>query len=270
VPGSTTATVHDALLNHAQANNRVALCDSPDTATASTITTLAGTDQAGATDPSYGTMCAPWVSYPAVPTGTVVVPPPRVVPPSALVAGLVARNDGTNDSNVAAAGPNGISSAALDISQTYVDADRDALNTAGVCVIRNIPGQGGVQLYGYRSLSLDPNWTDLANVRFRMQLISDALKIGAQFNFAQIDPQGLLLSAFNGALVADLAGYYAKGSLFGATAADAFSVNTGSTVNTPTTIANRQLCAIENVRMSPSAELVSITIVRYPVTQPLD
>jgi hypothetical protein len=101
-------------------------------------------------------------------------------------------------------------------------------------------------------------------------LFSDALKIGAQFNFAQIDPQGLLLSAFNGALVANLAGYYAKGSLFGATAADAFSVNTGSTVNTPTTIANRQLCAIENVRMSPSAELVSITIVRYPVTQPLD
>lgn len=270
VPGSVTAVVHEGLLTHAQANNRVALCDAPDTATASTITTLAGTEQSAVSDPSYGTLLAPWVSYPAVPTGTVVVPPPRIVPPSALAAGLMARNDGTNDCNVAAAGPNGASNQALDVSQTYVDSDRAALNTAGVCVIRNMGPAVGVQLYGYESLSLDPNWTDLANVRFRMQLVADALAIGAQFEFAQIDPQGQLFAAFNGALVADLATYYSKGSLYGATAAQAFSVNTGSTVNTPATIAARQICAVISVRMSPSAEYVSITIVRYPVTQPLD
>jgi hypothetical protein len=270
VPGSTTVAVHDGLLNHAlSVGHRVALCDAPDTGTAATITALAVSDQTGATDPSYGTLLAPWVSYPPVPTGTALVPAPRSVPPSALCAGLMARNDGVNDANVPAAGANGISTSAIGVSQTYIDSDRALLDAAGVCVVRNILGQGGVQLYGYTSLAVDPNWTDLASVRFRMQLVNDALTIGAAFNFAQIDPQGKVLAAFNGALMANLSGYYAKGSLYGATPAQAFSVNTGPTVNTPVTVAARQINAVESVRMSPSADQVNILIIRYPVTQPL-
>lgn len=266
VSGNTVAAVHQAVIAHAIVNNRVPLNDMPDTATAATITTQVGTEQAAVTDPSYAAPLAPWVVYPPVPTGTAVVPPNRFVPPSALVAGLMARNDGVNTANKAAAGPNGVARAAIDVSQTYSDTDRDLLNQAGVNVIRNISDQGGVQLYGYRSMALDPNWTDLASVRMRMQLVAEAVKIGASFNFGQIDGQGKLLAAFNGALVAMLTGYWAKGALYGASPGDAFSVNTGPTVNTQTTIANRELHAVMSVKMSPSAEQVIETIVRFPLT----
>lgn len=269
VSGSTSATVHAAVYVNAIANNRVALLDGPDTATAATITALAATDQAAATDASYGTMLAPWVTYPPVATGTAVIPPPRTVPPSACVAALMARNDGVNDANRAAAAQNGLLTQALGVTRTYVDSDLDTLNTAGVCVIRNIPAANGVQLYGYRSLSLDPNWSDLANVRFRMQLVYEGQAIGQGFMFAQVDGQGHTIAAFNGALAANLATHWAAGSLYGATSDQAFAVNTDSTVNTPTTIANRELHAVQSVKMSPSAEHVFETIVRFPITTPL-
>lgn len=267
IPGSTTETVHAGTCLHAQTFNRVALNDGVDTATAVTNTALLNAVQEAVADPSYTTLFAPWVIYPGIPTGTVIPAPTRTVPPSAMVAGLMAANDANNDSNVAAAGPNGIDGFALGVSQTYDASDRAMLNNAGVSVIRNIPRLGGVQLYGYQSGAVDPAWTDLANVRFRMQLVDDAYIIGSGFNFAQPDGQGKLFAAFNGALVASLSGYYAKGSLYGATPADAFNVDTGSSVNTPTTIAARELCAVESVRMSPSIDVVQTFIVKYAVDQ---
>jgi hypothetical protein len=46
-------------------------------------------------------------------------------------------------------------------------------------------------------------------------------------------------------------------------------VNVDSTVNTPTTIANREMHAVISARMSPDAELVFIEIVKVPTTQAL-
>jgi phage tail sheath protein FI len=270
VPGSTTSVVWTGLLAHAQANNRFALLDAPNTPTATTILALASATQAAAADPSYGGVLAPWDSYPGIPTGTSTPAFPRIVPPSARVAGLMSRNDAINDANVAAAALNGQSNAAVDVTARFSASDRDALNTAGVNVTRVIPGAaGGIQLYGQRTLAIDPTWTDLANVRFRMQLVYEAQQIGQSFEFGQIDGRGQILSAFNGALAASLLRHWERGSLFGVKPSDAFRVNTGPSVNTPLTAQNRQLLAVESVRMSPSAELVNITIVKAPVTQAL-
>jgi hypothetical protein len=268
-PGVTSAVTQTALANHAVGFNRVAVLDAVDTATAATLITAATTLQSAAVDPSYYAIVGPWVTYPGVPTGTATPAYPRTVPPSALTAGLMARNDGSYEANRAAAGQNGLSAGALAVTRVYTPADLDALNTAGINIIRNIPLQGGIQLYGYRSGSILPAWVDLANVRFRMQLVFEGQQIGAQFVFAQIDGRGQTLSAFNGALAASLTAHWAAGSLYGATPQDAYKVNTGPTVNTPTTIAARQLNAVESVRMSPSAELVNIQIVKYAVTQTL-
>jgi hypothetical protein len=266
-PGRTTAAAYTALLNHAQANNRMALLDAVNLATAASTVTAAQGAQSSATDPSYGTMLAPWISWPGLPTGSPVPTWPRQVPPSAAAAALMSANDAANDANVAAAGDNGIVDQALGVTQTFVAADRASLNAAGVSVFRAINGL--VKLYGYQSLASDPRWQDLANCRFRMQLVHDAQLVGDSFYGSQIDGQGKVISAFNGALTAILAGYYAKGSLYGATPAQAYSVNTGPTVNTPTTITARQLNAIESVVMSPSAEMVDIAITKYLVDQPI-
>jgi hypothetical protein len=267
-PGRTTTAVYTALLNFALATNRVALLDAVNGASAATIVTAATACQESATDPSYGTMCAPWITWPGIPTGTVVPAWPRQIPPSAATATVMAVNDASNDCNIAAGGNNGILSQALGVVQNFVDSDRAALNAAGVSVWRAV--YGNVTLYGYESLATDPRWTDLANVRFRMELINDGQVIGNSFVFSQIDGQGKIFTAFNGALSARLATYYASGSLFGATPAQAYSVNTGPNVNTPQTITARQLNAIESVVMSPSADAVNINITKYLADQSLN
>lgn len=269
IPGSTTEAVHAAVCAHGQQFNRVPYNDGVDTATAATNIALLNATQEAVTDPSYTTLFAPWVIYPGIPTGTSVPAPNRILPPSCMAAAKTAANDAVNDANIAAAGPNGIDPFAIGVTQTYSDADRLLLNNAGVNVIRNIPRQGGVQVYGWRSGAVDPAWVDLSSVRFRMQLVDDATIAGASFDFAQIDGQGHVVAAFNGMLTAILAGYYAKGSLYGATPAQAFTVDTGPAVNTPATIAARQLRAVISVRMSPSAEVVQTFIVKYAVDQSL-
>ena len=257
-PGHTTPAGYAALLAHAVAFNRVALLDVADSPTASTLVAQAQTVQTNPS-PDYAALLAPWIIIPGITTsnpGTASPIPNRVVPPSALAAALMAANDITSDCNNPAAGNNGQSNYAIGTTQTYVTTDRATLNGAGVDVFRTI--NGVVTLYGYRTLALDPNWTYLNNVRMRMQMVFDFDNIGESFVFQEIDGQGQLFSTFNGALAGRCQKYWVDGSLYGATAQQAFSVNTGPQVNTPTTIANSQVNAIVSVRLSPFGEAVNV------------
>lgn len=267
-PGRTTPVVWEGLVAHAQTYNRLALLDAENTATASTITSDSGTVQTASTDPSYGFMVAPWLVYNGPPTGTATPAYPRTVAPSAAVAALMARSDSAgNNCDVAAAGQNGILRSAVGVSQVYSAADRSLLDAAGVGVIRDYRSQ--IQLYGYTSMALDANWSDLGNVRLRMQIMDAALLIGDQYEFADIDAKGTTATAFGGQLSAYLSNLYVQGALFGLTPADAFFVNTGPSINTPTTAQDRELLAEIGVRMSPTADHVLINVTRYPVTVPL-
>lgn len=264
-PGRTTPTVWNGLITHAQAFNRFALLDGQNTATAATIASDASSASAAATDPSYGFMLAPWVTYSGSPPSAAVPTFPRTVAPSGTVAGLMARSDSSgNNADVAAAGANGISRAALGVTQTYTAADRGTLDAAGVGVIRLY--RGNVQLYGYTSMALDPNWSDVGNDRLRMQIVDSVRLIGDQFDFVDIDAGGHVASAFGGQITALLQGLWAAGALYGTSASSAFFVNVGPSVNTPVTAQARQLIAQVGVRMSPTADVVIISITRYPTT----
>jgi hypothetical protein len=61
--------------------------------------------------------------------------------------------------------------------------------------------------------------------------------------------------------------FYLAGSLFGTTPDEAFFVDVGETVNTPTTIANNELHAVIQLRMSPFGEEITIEIVKVLVTE---
>lgn len=273
--GHTTQAGWEALIAHAGlldgagclVNNRYALCDGPDTATASTVIADAVEAQA-AGDPGFGMMLAPWVVIPGVPATSVNGSPvaaTRTVPPSALVAALMAANDQTNNAGVPAAGGNGQSTYATGVSQTYSETDRGSLNSAGVSVIRQISGI--VQLYGYVSLSTNPAWVSAAFGRERMSLVSQLNTVAQGFAFQQIDGQGHLLSHFGGALAGVCQNAWQEGALYGDNAQQAFSVNVGPQVNTPTTLAAGQLNAVVSVRMSPYAEFVIISVVQYSIAQ---
>jgi hypothetical protein len=60
--------------------------------------------------------------------------------------------------------------------------------------------------------------------------------------------------------------YYQNGSLYGATASQAYNVNTGPSVNTLVTIAAGQINANIAVKLSPFAETVNINITKYNLT----
>lgn len=266
-PARTTTTVWEGLANHAQAHNRFALLDAPNTTSASTIESDATTVAGAVNDPSYAFMLAPWPIYRGPATNTAVPPYPRNVAPSALVAGLMARSDASNNCDVAAAGTNGISNNAIGVTQTYSPTARSTLDAAGVGVIRQ--RESGVQLYGYTSMALNPTWSDVGNCRLRMQLVNGLRLIGDGFMFADIDASGHTASALGGAASAYLTTLYNQGALYGATATTAFTVNVGPSVNTPTTALARQLIESVAVRMSSTADQVLIDVTRVPVTQAL-
>jgi len=266
-PGRTTDAAHVALMAHASACNRIALLDGVDTPTAATLISAATAAIAGG-DGSRGCIVAPWVTIPGIPTGTGIPAPSRVAPPSALAAAAIARSDAqTLNPNVAAAGSTaGASSFAIGVSQTYVAADRGNLNAAGINVIRNIASV--VQLYGFRSMSIDPQFTQLNWCRLHMAIQDEGQKIAAEIaQFSAIDAKGQLLGRLNGHLAGMLQRFWQIGALFGTSATDAFKVDTSSAVNTVQTAAAGQVLAVLSIRQSAMSEFTRISIINVPLTQ---
>lgn len=257
-PGRTTDTAHQALTAHAAAFNRFALLDMPDTATLSTIETSAKNGVLSL-DGSYAAAFAPWVTVPGVVAGTT-----RTVPPSALLAGLIATDDALGDADTAPMGPRyGASSYALGVTQTFTPSDEGTLNDASVNVVIN--PFGTVMNYGLRSLDTSGNWTQFTNSRLRMQIAALAGAIGDNYVGSKINDA--TIQAFQGDLKAMLSELYDTGALYGATAADAFRVDVGPTVNTDLTAAAGHLKAVLSVRMTESAEYVDIEVIKVPLTQ---
>jgi len=258
----TVAANQSALLAHAAATNRVALL-SPADGDAAALTAAASALRTD-TNARYGALFAPTAVCPGVAGGTT-----RTIPYAALEAGIIARNDAFLSPNVPAAGDNGQSTFAMDITTAYTDLEYKNLNEAGVDMARLI--YGGVRTYGYRTL-VDPTgpqgmWESLGWARLNMSIVAQAEAIGEHYVFSQIDGRMKTISSFGSDLRAMLVPMYEAGALYGATPDEAFDVNVGSAVNTPATIANGELHAVIQVRMSPFAEWVVIEIVKVATTE---
>jgi len=261
-PGVTTAAVHEQLLDHASAFNRTAILDGEDTATAATLIGSAAVLRATSTARDGATHVPP-AKVPGLTPGTL-----RTVPYSAVQAGIYARNDGAGRTqNTPGAGELGKARYAVDLTQTYSDSDREALNAAGVNVARIL--YGGVRSYGNRTLASSvslPNWTQMANKRMHMTIAARADAIAEKYVHAMVDGAGITISRFGGDLRAMLVPMWEAGALFGATFEDACAVDVSDAVNTDETLAAGELHALVAVRLSPGAELVVIEITKVPIT----
>jgi hypothetical protein len=262
LPGRTTGAAHAALLAHAGTHNRIALLDAPNTVTVGTLTSAATAARASGNS-RFGALLAPWGIAPGVVPGTT-----RLVPLSAVQAALIARGDAGGSPNRAAAGGRGESNYLLGVTQAWTDGEREVLNEAGVNVSRNV--FGGIRAYGYRTLA-DPigdvAWLELGNARLFMAIRAKGAAIAENYVFGEIDGRGITAAQFAGDLVGMLIPYYESGSLYGSTPGEAFSVDVGAQVNTPESIANRELRAVISVRVSHFAELVAIEIAKVPTTE---
>jgi hypothetical protein len=260
---AAVAANQSALTAHAVACNRVALlsCADGNAAAIQAAATALNTDA----NARYGALFAPSAIVPGIVAGTT-----RTVPYAAVEAGIIARNDLAYSPNQPAAGDLGQAAYALDVAGHYTDLEYQNLNNAGASMARLI--YGGVRTYGYRTV-VDPTkvpaWLMFGWARLNMAITADANAIGEHYVFSQLDGKGHTLSEFGGELSAMLLGYYTSGALYGATPQDAYNVDVGSSVNTPTTIANGELHAILSVRMSPMAEWVVIEIVKVASNEAL-
>lgn len=262
-PGYTTGQAHQDLLDHAEANNRHALLDLPDTATVGTLTAAVTAAQAHPNE-QFGSAWAPWVKVAGLAAGTT-----RTVPYSAIQAALIARSEANGNSpNVPAAGDNGVSQVAIDVTQTWDDNDRQTLNEGGVNVA--IYRDGAVRTYGYRTLVnqlLESEWGMVSNVRLGMAIAALADDIAERYMFAQLDGRGRKVAEFGGDLTGMLLPFYNAGSLYGETFQDAAKVDVSEQVNPPEDLAQGILRAVIAVRMSPFAERVIIEITKVANTE---
>jgi phage tail sheath protein FI len=264
-PGRTTTVAHAALQAHAAANNRVAILDAQNVANTGKATLLTALTNVRANG-RWSAMFWPWDVIPGVVQGV-----NRTVPPSGRIAGNIARVDAKGSPNKPAAGESGQSSYALSLSQSaFIDADREQLNAAGLDI--SVIKYGGVRTYGWRSVadpSADAGWVNFGNSRLVMEIAAKADQIGETFIFSEIDGQGILAGSFGAALTGMLMPYWTRGSLYGVAPNEAFVVDVGPSVNTPTTIGNLELRAVIGLRASPFAEMITVEIVKSQVTQNL-
>jgi hypothetical protein len=265
-PGATTDSIHIILAKNSQVTGRVAFLDGPDTASDATLiaASKAVVDDTGKRARFAG-IFAPMIVMQGETASEVF----KVAPAPVVQAIFAANMAGGLSANAPAAGENGRLEIALDLTQTYTDAQRQSLNENGVNILRDIYGTNKV--YGWRTTAdpvNDKKWIGLGNSLLHRQIVAVGGAIGERFVFREIDGQGKLFGEFNGALVGELCmPLYLAGSLFGATASEAYKVDTGPSVNTIATIAANQLRAVISVRMSPFSEQVDILIVKYLVTE---
>lgn len=268
MPGRTTDPAHLAILAHCASqqpqNNRFGLLDVADSATTSALTTSAATARA-TLNGQYGMMVAPFLTIPGLVANSV-----RTIPPSPVVAALMAASDAIQSPAVPAAGNNGQTSFVVGTDFDYTDAQRDTLNTGGVMLIR--PMLGGFRLYGYRTLA-DPisqaSWIQANWSRLAMAVIAQAGNILEGDIFALMDGKQIEFVKLAGKLIGMLQPYYLDGSLYGTNPSDAFQVDTSLSVNTPAEQALGNLHAQIALRMTPFAELVVLDIIKVPTTQSL-
>jgi len=257
------AANQSALTAHARACNRVALLSCADGD--ATALKAAGVALQSDANGRYGALFAPSAVVPGVVAGTT-----RTVPYTAVEAGIIARNDLSYTANQAAAGVLGQALYAIDVNGRYTDQEYSDLNVASVNMARIV--YGGVRTYGYRACidaTKDPTWEWFGFARLNMEITAQAEEIGERYVFSQLDGKRRTISQFGGELSAMLAPLYDAGALYGDTAADAYDVDVGISVNTEATIANGELHAILSVKMSPAAEWVEIEIVKVATTQSL-
>lgn len=256
-PGRTTATGYTQLLDHAAANNRTALLDPDFEDDKAALLALAALAE-DYVDAPRGGLFAQWLQVPQRVAGV-----DRFVPPSAVVAGLAARLPG--EENRQPIGDRGRPRFATAAAGTFTDADHNDLFDGGINVF--LDDELGLRLNGFRSVTTDDDWFDLAHNRLFMAVEARAEVIKQQFIGERITLAEI--ARFSGGLEGDLLEIYGSGALYGATADEAFAVVTGEPVNTDATAAAREISAETYLRAAEHVLLARTIAVKVPVTTSL-
>ena len=254
-PANTTTGVHEALLNHCAEHDRVAIIQLAKGTEAEVLTAVA--TAAALPNAEYGMAVVGSLGCPGVTPGT-----ERKVSAGTVASALCARGDATGSPNVA---PCGLEYPLLYCTSTDSDFGneaRQALFNAGANTFHL--AYGILSLWGFQSLvseSVSTVYDQFNHTRTRMAIKAKAALINAKVLFEDITEK--MLAGYNTDLTVMLR------ELEDVEALSAFSVNTGPTVNTPSSIEKQEVKAIIEIQMPPYASFAVIELISVPSGQAL-
>lgn len=139
------------------------------------------------------------------------------------------------------------------------------LNPANVNVVRHLPSQGGVFIWGMRTASTNPYYKWVAT-RVILNVLAGTLR--SSFDtvlFSLIDGIGALQARIVDTATQICEDLRLAGALYGATPDQAYNVVCNGTNNNPTDINNGIIRLDVYVIVSPSLEVLAINLVQTPV-----
>lgn len=266
IPGMGSA-VHEALIEHANVYNRIALLSSERGTDKATL--LA---QAGALDAQRAGLFAPWIRVPVDGGGT------KVVSPEPYIAAVRARAHDMTGPWRAAAGEIAKARWVSAPDQTWSVADTNELDDGKVNAIVNVAA--AVRNYGWRSLAADAtNWRFLSSADLINRVTVMAKALLEPYVYAPIDDRGHLLSAIAGTLEGIVKPLADLGALFAYIEQDATGANVerdpgykvvvDANLNPVPSLANNQVFAQLGLRPAGTAAMIYLDITKASVTAAL-
>jgi hypothetical protein len=98
-----------------------------------------------------------------------------------------------------------------------------------------------------------------------MAIAAEADAVAENYLLRQIDGRRVVFAQLESDLRGVCLDYFNLGALYGESPEEAFSVNTGPSVNTLATIQNGEIRAVIRLKTSPAGEWVRIDVVKVPI-----
>jgi phage tail sheath protein FI len=265
LPGVTDATVLNPIIEWAEDQGSVFVVVDGDKATSadnahSYALTLQGMSTGGSAlrASSYAAVYGPWliVNDPATASSGSA----RLLPPGGAVLGQYSRTDASRGVQKPPAGIDTALKGVLDVQFRFSNDDQDALNLAGINVIKSMPGTGFV-IYGARTLSVGmPD--RYVSIRRSLMLIKKGILDATRFAVFEPNDQ-ILWDQVNAVLSQYLLTLMQTGVLAGGTPDQAYFVVCDSSNNTPASVAAGAVNISVGVALQTPAEFIVINIGQY-------
>ncbi|ACY16158.1 phage tail sheath family protein [Haliangium ochraceum] len=246
-PGQVSPAVQDAVLTHCETRkDRFAILDSPETISG-------GVDRLPKPrDSKYGAYYFPWIQVYDPDKGNLFVPP------SGHIAGVYSRVD--NERGVHKAPANELVRGALGLKYNVSKGEQDLLNPKGINAIRMM--NGGIRIWGARTLSSDPSWKYI-NVRRLFIMVESSIERATQWVVFEPNDHRLWKRVVR-TISSFLTLLWRNGALMGTSPEQAFFVKCDDETNPPEVVDAGQLVVEIGLAPVKPAEFVIFRIGQMP------
>ncbi|OPY31110.1 MAG: Phage tail sheath protein [Methanomassiliicoccales archaeon PtaU1.Bin124] len=247
-PGEASPEMQQALIDHCERMHHFAILDG-----AAGADNHAVKEQRTELHSAKGSAALyhPWLKINDPSKGVVLVPP------SGAIAGIYARSD--LDRGVHKAPANLVVKGILGPERSISSAESEGLSTAGVNVVRTLPGRG-TRVWGARTIADDPEWK-YVGVRRTIDLIHSSITEGTKWAVFEPNDQRLW-SKVSVAITDYLERAWRDGVLMGANPQEAFFVRCDRSTMTQNDIDEGRLVVLIGVAVQMPAEFVTIHVVQ--------